>query len=310
MNVGERKYPHPLITVVAVLVTALALSAVIWAETGWPWRSDVIEIEEGTEEAEASSYNEFNGVRTVLPRSEYGDAVAANPFTFAITPRYLVFPNGERFQYEIAPGNITARRGLPLEALKRLNPGGNRASLYIDEYTPMILLYHLMPQFLDAGFSGFDFILAGPEGEIEWQVHTSEDLFIEGPDTELHCLYWDRRIIQLATPYDVINEMSTDDYLFLSKRELREVIVGGFEMAILLDSTDTIGLLPGANTTFGELVAARDALWNIGNRHPALAIGFDDPAVEPFMDVLDINPGVWVYDIQPTEDNPPVYYIE
>ena len=78
MSVGERKYPHPLIALVAVLVTALALSAIIWAGSGWPWRSDVIGEEEGTEEAKTSSYVEFYGVRTVLPHSKYGGVTAAN----------------------------------------------------------------------------------------------------------------------------------------------------------------------------------------------------------------------------------------
>ncbi|MCP4229004.1 MAG: hypothetical protein GY771_02505 [bacterium] len=301
MSVGERKYPHPLIALVAVLVAALAMSAIIWAGSGWPWRSDVIGEEEGTEEAKTSSYVEFYGVRTVLPHSEYGGVAAANPFTFAITPRYLVFPNGERFRYEIKSGKITAWDGLPLEALKRLNPGGGRASLYIDEYTPMVLLYHLLPQFLEAGFSGYDFILNGPEGETEWQTYTDADLYSEGYNPGFLCLYWDRRVLQWGTADRVIREIPTTEYLFLSWNEFERVV--GNEAGPVI-------LLPGANTTFGELVAARDVVRESGEPRPLLTTGLNDPAVEPFIDVLAINPGIWVYDIQPTEDNPPAYYIK
>jgi hypothetical protein len=296
MHVGESKYPQPLITLVAVLVAALALSAIIWAETGWPWRSDAYEIGEGTEEAETSSYIEYNGELVFLASSEYGGEAAHNLFTFAMTPNFLVFPEGERYRYEIKPGEVIAWNGLPLEALTRLNPDGGRASLYVDEYTPMVLLYHLMPQFLGAGFSGVDFILGGSEGELEWRVNTTSDLIAAGTYNNPHCLYWDRRVIQLGTSTDIVEETSAEEYLFLTKDEFSGIIGTG---------AGTVILLPGANTTFGELICARDALWEKGNKQPALAVGFDDSTIAPFMNVLSVNPGYWEYNIQPTGNFPP-----
>ena len=296
MHVGESKYPQPLITLIAVLVAALALSAIIWAETGWPWRSDAFEIGEGTEKAETSSYFDYQGEPVVLASSEYGGEAAHNLFTFAITPRFLVFPEGERYRYEIKPGEVIAWNGLALEALKQLSPGGGRASLYVDEYTPMVLLYHLIPQFLASGFSGVDFILDGPEGELEWRVNTTFDLINSGEFNNPHCLYWDRRVIQLGSSTGIVEETSAKDYLFLTKDEFSGIIGTGAE---------TVILLPGANTTFGELICARDALWDTGNKQPALAIGFDDPAIAPFLNVLSVNPGYWEYNIQPGKDNPP-----
>lgn len=290
MHVGESKYPHPLITLVAVLVAALALSAIIWAETGWPWRSDAFEIGEGTEEAETSSYIEYNGERVSLARSEYGGEAAHNLFTFAITPNFLVFPEGERYRYEIKPGKVIAWNGLPLEALTRLNPDGSRASLYVDEYTPIVLLNHLLPQFLKSGYSGVDFILKGPEGEIVWQAYSS---MLKTSD---YCIYWDRRVLQLGTPNELIKNISTEEYLFLTKDEF--ALVTG-------EATEDCILLPGPNTTFSELVAARDALWEVGLYNPALFIDLYDQVIELFKGTLSINPGYWEYNIQPAGNFPP-----
>lgn len=285
----ETRAPHPLIVLVAVLVAALALSAIIWSGSGWPWQENYIDIVPENE-TETTAYIEFGGEPLVPAKSLYGEPREDNPLTFAITARYLIFPDGTRFRYDVKPGKVIAWNGLPVEDLKALEPNGRRASIYVDENARFVLIYHLLPQFIEAGFSGFNFIMQGEEGFVEWKADSVGDLVGGERFSSPYCLYWDSGLIQIGYPDRAATPVDNSE-LVISKEIFKE---------ILADEKGTPVLLPGPYASFQELVNARDALWELNEEHPSLPIsGFDDPVVTIVGSEMSINPGYWVWDIQP-----------